>query len=641
MTMKYWMLALLAGLTMGMSYGLDPIADALRDAAWNDRLVLVEFASAGSAHSRSNFHLVHDDPAIAAILRRHFAGRRHVFVSAEKHPTAFEEWRVTSLPTFIVLSSAGEEIARSEGRPASRQDFLRFLREALTRMEAMHAAAEPAIVQPTAPPAALPALENVAVIPWTAVAPTPIVARNLARAEERPAVGTRVEPLPQAANDASVTEGRFAPGGEREIVYNRKFTGNVLWTIELEAEPGDEDLDLKVETPDGEALETSEGGAASERIVMAAAAGVEYRLRVYAFRGVRRNVVYRLRESVAPLDADRLAPGAPEAAIGEDEEQEIAMTAGVGRWLRFGASAPGRYRVNARGAIIPAGLLSITAVTADGTILGRGDAAGFSFETVRGGGVYLALFTPRNLTAAITVTRDRSVNLDAIRETLRPDREATGRIGSTAGLDNLYRIAPPGPGVWIFTLQGDPEDADIDLEIIDGDGEMLERSEGPVGEEQIAMRIEAGEERIARVYVYRAENMIAYRLTMTQGNEEDIAQPGHEQPPAPVPPADAPLLTSDDRRQDSIGRNETRWFRVEPAADGLMAFFIEGEGEAGDIDLAIHRADGALLMTSQSNVATEAILLRVERGRPLFARVYAYGESEGGRFRIWFMPAGR
>ena len=246
------------------------------------------------------------------------------------------------------------------------------------------------------------------------------------------------------------------------------------------------------------------------------------------------------------------------------------MTAGIGRWIRFGAPAPGRYRVNVRGAILPSQLLSINTVAADGSILGRGDAEGFTFETVRGGGIHLNLFTPRNLTATITVTRDRSVNLDAIRESLRSGRDASGQVGGSAGLETLYRIAPDGAGVWIFELEGNPEESDIDLEILNSNGELIERSEGPAGRERIAVKIEAGEERIARVYVYRAETAVPFRLKMTQGTEEDLTSSGPgtgptpTPDPAPVPPADAPLLRSNDQRMDAVGKNEMRWYRVEP-----------------------------------------------------------------------------
>lgn len=682
-----FLLILSAGLTIASSHGRDPMTAARRLAVESGMPAIVEIVSARTPHAQTYDRFLQEDPSIQEVLRDRYAswersriglnnqglirdrfvaseGARvgltsenllgeassargphgqalgHVRFTVEDYPEIAEALRITSLPTLLVVTrEADAPVARLEGLPVNAAALRSFLVAAAPQAEFDM----PRLT--AAPAAAAPAVQNVTVIPWAAVAPTPILAENSPRTEERPAVRTHAEPTPLSSADAGVTEGRFSPRGERETVYTRRFPRNVLWTIELDAEPGDEDLDLKVEGPDGEVIETSEGGESAERIILAAAAGVDYTLRVYAFRGVRQNVAYRLRERTTPLESDRIVPGSPMAVIGEDEEKEIEMTAGIGRWIRFNASSPGRYRVGIRGAILPSQLLSINAVAADGSILGRGDAEGFSFETVRGGGIHLNLFTPRNLTAAITVTRDRSVNLAAIRESLRPGRDASARVGGAAGLETLYRIAPDGAGVWIFELQGDPEDADIDLEILDGNGELIERSEGPAGRERIAIKIEAGEERIARVYVYRAETAVPFRLTMTQGTEEDLTPsgpgPGPTPEPAPVPPADAPLLRINDQRIDAVGKNEARWYRIEPTEDGLLAFFIEGQGEVGDIDLALHLADGERLAISQSESATEAILQRVERGKPVFMRVYAYGDSEGGRFRVWSLPAGR
>lgn len=701
MRMKSWILVA-ACLSVAANYGGDPMAVAAANAAAASKLSIVEFVSSRADHARILDAQVYPDPRVRQALLDHYvtqfpivpglttvslmknanswrpvsrnAQRGVVRVAVEDYPEVHEAWHVTSLPTFFIVDQKGTVLARYEGLPAP-SAFSAFLNAAAPpKVTIVSAPAVPPAARATsyAAPAPVP-VDNMVTIPWTpaaqpaqpagsaAAAPAAVPATSYAAASVEPSPASVMQPVeptlarttpatePAARTERPIsepavvrTEGAFRRGGQREFTYRRTLNASTLWTLDLMGSPEEFDIDMEVLDATGRSIELAEAPQGREHIELAVAAG-DYTVRVFAFRELTNPVEFDLEERRSPLAGDRVVPGVERESLTEDEFSDVELGENRSTWLRFQAPQPGRYRFSVDQESVRGGSVSARAVAGNGRVLGRERNDVVDIEVGAPGRVYLELATSTGYptgTVRVGVKRNTEIDMSRVRREIAPGDRVDGRVGGEVGIESLYRIRVPEAGTWRFNLKGAEEGVDIDVEILKPTGELVERAESPGPEETLRVDLTPGEERYARVYVYRAAGAVAFTLTLDRaGADEEVDEETHEvdEEEAPVvPPSDADLLSNAQPERGSIEQNGAAWYRVDPTRDGLIVVLLDGGDIDEDIDLSVHQADGTRVAISQSDEAREALLIPARRGEPLFVRVYAYGQSAGGRFRVWF-----
>ena len=72
------------------------------------------------------------------------------------------------------------------------------------------------------------------------------------------------------------------------------------------------------------------------------------------------------------------------------------------------------------------------------------------------------------------------------------------------------------------------------------------------------------------------------------------------------------------------------WFKVDLAAGQSVTIRIDFDHSAGDLDLALHKADGARIDRSQGTSNTETITYTAAAAETVFIRAYGYSGARGG-----------
>ena len=208
-----------------------------------------------------------------------------------------------------------------------------------------------------------------------------------------------------------------------------------------------------------------------------------------------------------------------------------------------------------------------------------------------------------------------------------------GRVGEGVW-ERYYSYTPPAGRPYTLRLAAAETTVDIDLEVLDANGNLLARSNGGTGVEEIIRTEETASRRLARVYAYTPTEAANYTLSLTSGSNPMPRPSGRTTPTAPS--ADIVVGTAATGRLEAGGEMTYR-FRV--PRGGLFSFLLVGDEGAGDMDLAVLSTDGENLATSQGGAANEAILLRLEEGREVVVRVYAYALTTPSNFRVWIQSA--
>lgn len=572
-------------------------------------------------------------------------------VSVEEFPKLAAAYDVTSLPAFLVIGVDGTVTARHEG-VLDAAAWTAFLAANLPPLPVDEVRTEPAAVAAAAPIS----VSNLVTIPWTHQTPAtptepPVELAQAATSGASASMPTTEPPTEgdgdgvevSASETRAVTRGRFRPSGRHEKFLTRTFAEPTLWTIQLKTTSGAGDIDVEVQGPTGQSIELSENASGDEKIIFAAAPGVAYRIRVYSFRAVTERVAWRLTEKRAPLADNRIPPGGTYSDISIDNNARASVAPGRDTWIRFMPTTPGRYRfsLTGRGA---AGVTAV-AVNSAGQVIGRFQDGGVIASPEAPGHIYLRLGAENGNARRVNVAVAQFTEVDpaSVSGELLLGTPATSSVGGSAGREKVYRFRVPHSGAYDLALRGvGATTADIDLEILKPTGELMERSEGPAATENLRRTLEAGEEYFVRVYAYRAERPVRFTLTAgpatgpVPNNGSDSADEHTTPSPEELrPPANAPVLSAGRKVNAEVQAGATVWYKFTPSTDGLVAIFLNGDESCGDIDLAIHKADGERIELSQTESPREALLIKVSAGEAIFVRVFAYGESRGGAYRVW------
>ncbi|MEK8024061.1 MAG: hypothetical protein AAB229_09670 [Candidatus Hydrogenedentota bacterium] len=661
---------------------------------------LVEFVSRNADHVARLDMEIYDDPGVRQQLvmafgmtrqrsdgpwhdrlRRESSSRKPVLratapgvvrIAVEDYPEIAERWNVTSLPAYIIVSGKGKVLARREGMPTPSL-FIAFIRDHIMPMSMPDTTAPSTVSSSPATYAAPPVppipVDNMVMVPWTAGAPREPVVTTTSPAESTVMSGYGREPLVQPApasqplpsgrNAArepvvpaiaagtrldTVTSGRFTRSGAKEVFFEREFSSATLWTLDLKSSPDNVDIDLDVLDEEGNQLAHAEAPSGEEHIVIAVSAG-KYKVRVFSFRDADIRATFELAERGVPLPADRIVPQLAGKALAVDEDRRVSTSDGYPSWIVFSAASPGRFKFTFAENDPEEYAFDVQAYNAAGEMIGTMKDDALVLETLTAGRIALKFMPEGSAGGSVLVHAAKHSEIDAgaVRTEIEAGSTKSGSVGGSAGLEKIYRIRMPrdarrgaGDAMYELVLSSDRAGADIDLEILKENGELVERSEGPTADETLRVTLQDGEERFVRVYVYRAIDPVPFTLMMKEAAAEAPAR--GTTPSRLNPPEDAPTLVAITPRLDRVGRNETDWYQFVPERSGLYNIMLDGGSTENDIDLAIHDADGTQMGISQNDHARESILTRLEAGQTFFLRVFAFQDSPGSEYKLWLQP---
>ncbi|MEZ6135242.1 MAG: Ig-like domain-containing protein [Pirellulaceae bacterium] len=80
--------------------------------------------------------------------------------------------------------------------------------------------------------------------------------------------------------------------------------------------------------------------------------------------------------------------------------------------------------------------------------------------------------------------------------------------------------------------------------------------------------------------------------------------------------------------------NDVDYFRLQPASTGSASFRIQFSHAAGNLDMQLLNASGAVIATSNSTTNDESITAQVTRGATYFVRVYSVGGAVNGSYSL-------
>jgi hypothetical protein len=202
------------------------------------------------------------------------------------------------------------------------------------------------------------------------------------------------------------------------------------------------------------------------------------------------------------------------------------------------------------------------------------------------------------------------------------------------GEDRYALIAAVGSRVEV-SLTFSQDDGDLDLSLLDAGGRVLADAAGPGDGARAACLAPADGRVLVRV---RGDEGTPYTLRagLNQGPAPDAFEP-NDAPSAAraLPPGTHAnlLLEADD------------WYRVDVPAGKVLRVTASFKHAAGDLDLALHREDGALLRASTGQTDQEQVDL--VRPGPVLVRVHGgSGSAEPSRYTLTvalvaFQPADR
>jgi len=662
-------------LTFSAEGNVDPMTVARANAFAKEQPVLVEVVSKKTSLI-SNLNEIYIDPLVSSVLRENYfqgpfsklplsqssiiTGERRVKeensylpaaihplagvmrIAIEDYPEISSQWEIKGVPMFLIISPDGNISARHEGimNAIEMSDFLKSgIPEKVKEKESLYEQSEEVVSAPSVAPAPLTA------IPWREEMPREPVVNVAATAEPSSASAVSSQPINNAVSPKrNVIRDEFIDSSTSEFLYERRFDAPTLCTLQLKTLPEDYDLDLEVLDAEGKTLILSEEKTGIEKIELAVGEGTSYTIRVFSFRGDPTGVKFELKENTAPLPNGRLIPSNERSEFATANAISMRLLRNDDYWIRFILTPMAKYKFsvdasNLRGGdvdlkiIMPNGILLSTVKSSDGAQIADIPDAGRVFLLLSP-----ASGRPKGI-VNIKAERYLEVDQNNVDKVLELGRSISDKVGGQNGSSKVYQLNIPQRGTYDLNLAAENEDADIDLEVIKADGTLVTRSESPAGQENITIELDADEAYYARVYVYRNSTSIPFTLTLNEKIDTGYIE-GNSNPEPPavndVPPADATQLAESQKERGSIGANEFVWYRLVSDRDGLFAVFIDGDEDANDIDIALYKSDGTQLVISQTNFAREAILWDAKKGEEFFIKVYSYGVSQGGRFKVWY-----
>jgi hypothetical protein len=221
--------------------------------------------------------------------------------------------------------------------------------------------------------------------------------------------------------------------------------------------------------------------------------------------------------------------------------------------------------------------------------------------------------------------RDDGFEDNDSRTSATPSPPGTTMAQICAGDDDYYRITTAAGTEVAVTVDGFAHaDGDLDLQLLDSAGAVLDQSAGVTGTEMVSYCAAASGDVFARVFGYRsAEN--AYDLLISTTSGSCCADDGGE---------------PDDSRTTARGLSGTRFDgTVCPGDDDWIRFVLTGPTQidasiafdhgTGDLDLELYGPTGMLVDSSRSIRSVETISVPVTDAGTYTLRVFGFRDAAG------------
>lgn len=304
----------------------------------------------------------------------------------------------------------------------------------------------------------------------------------------------------------------------------REFSSPLLWTVEMNSDPEDIDLDLEILDPRGEMIAISEKVSGEERVSVAVSPDIPYTIAVYSIRRDIPPVTYRLHESTGPLPEDRIAPSPDPVHIAEPGTPvEFEMRPGVDPHFRFLPMKAGTYRFFSDMTEVSGATFKYTVVNSAGEILGSS----------RTGEVAVDVESPGSLTFVIASESGEPAGMAEMSVEFAPGRpapsgveetarivplllgeRAMGRIGGSDGRDAIFRIENPGSDECEIIVSGIDVECPVTLEVLSDGGALMERIDGVQDGEPISISPEESGDIYLRLYTLDREAETPFEIQL-------------------------------------------------------------------------------------------------------------------------------
>lgn len=199
-----------------------------------------------------------------------------------------------------------------------------------------------------------------------------------------------------------------------------------------------------------------------------------------------------------------------------------------------------------------------------------------------------------------------------------------------AGDVDFFEITAARDGALEVSIDFIDANGDLDLEILDANGQVLDRSEGITDQETVNTTAAEGDVLYARVFGF--QNAVnAYTLTIDQAEDGSVGPP-------PPPTGDA-FEDNDTRETASVltatddavyadltidTSNDVDFFEITAAFDGALEVSIDFTDADGDLDLQLLNASGQVVDSSAGVTDQETVSAAASAGDVFYARVFGF-----------------
>lgn len=539
--------------------------------------------------------------------------RGAVVLAVEDYGNIFREWGVISVPSFLALMPNGELIPLGSGKKG-RDEIVEMFATAVAANRPTEP--EPQRFAEPLPPAAPPTTQP------RPSATQPYESARLSEPKAEPSFPRHREPeYPQEGVQPGTVrhEELFTEVIERE----RRFSDEMIWTIELETRTEGVDLDLAVYNESGDLLAVSESLTGQESLSLAVAPGHIYTYRVYSAEEEPVPSQVIIREVYQALPSGRTLPGPNATVIEEDVEVRLRSKTGERTQVRFTPTGPAEYRFRFVGGNAQ---FHTRLLDEEGRLLSVTEGNQILYTVDEPITLVLDIDRPSAFFGDVTVQVEKNISPRASVSNLTPGAILRGQLGGGDGVQQVYPIRVNEAGTWRIALEGS-EAADIDMELLTGGGQLLWRAESPDASERIDFDIAPDDDYRVRVYRYRGEGISEFALSMSHSSGAVVEPPDEDR---------TEILIPGRKIRDRVGAQSEEWYTIIPSTAGMITIYLVGAAGTGDLDLAVYSSSGERLAISQAYSAEEAVLLRASAGEALRVKVFSYGESTGGEYTIWF-----
>ena len=233
------------------------------------------------------------------------------------------------------------------------------------------------------------------------------------------------------------------------------------------------------------------------------------------------------------------------------------------------------------------------------------------------------------------VCQRREACVDDLREDNDTAELASRLPGSTrldemrvcADDDDWYVVDLCADGTLAVSVLFAQADGDLELELQDVDGQALAASHTFDDNEQAELTVEEPMSVFVRVYGFGdAENTYTLDLSIAGCGEIFCVDDAFEENDSPDQAAPTALPLEVDNLR--VCADDADWYSYDVCAGGVLTIDVAFDHAQGDVDAALHSADGTPVALSDTTANTERLRYVAEQRETLFANIYGFSGAE-------------